>query len=140
MVVVALDCFFSSAISSIIGFVQRLISAISSIRFPSPPSWLTSLFGGEYAAGPGVTAFMTPPSALQLSPNALHLAQGFPSLTGMGALAGRGGITINQDNSTTVKVDGSGIVDANAVAASVDYATRRTRRTTGAQYAMRLGA
>ena len=131
---------FGSAVSGIIGFVQSLISAIASIRFPSPPSWLTSLFGGEAAIGPGLTGFMVPPSTgFQLSPNALHLAQGFPSLSDLGALSARGGITINQDNSTHVKVDGSGIVDANAVAGSVAYATKRTDRTTGTTYAMKLG-
>ena len=129
---------FGSAVSSIIGFVQSLISAIASIRFPSPPSWLTSMFGGEYAAGPGLTGYMTPPSALQLSPNALHLAQGFPSLSGLGALAGRGNVSIYQDNSTTVKVDGSGIADPQAVAGSVSYAVGRNSRTRGTGYAMNL--
>lgn len=33
-----------NAISTVVGFVQRLISALGSLKFPSPPSWLTSLF------------------------------------------------------------------------------------------------
>ena len=128
---------FGSAVSSIIGFVQSLISAIASIRFPSPPSWLTSIFGADATAGmPGLGAFMVPPEALRM--DRLHLAQGYPSLSGLGALGARGGVTIYQDNSSTVKVDGSGIADPQAVAGSVDYALNRNGRTRGAQYAVKL--
>ena len=130
---------FGSAVSGIIGFVQSLISAIASIRFPSPPSWLTSIFTGEGVAGmPGGHAYMVPPDALRLPANALHLASGYPSLADMGGLGGRGGIVQNIDQRTIVQVDGSGIADPQAVAGQVAYAVTRNARTRGAQYAMKL--
>lgn len=137
---------FGSAVSSIIGFVQSLISAIASIRFPSPPSWLTSIFtGGGVIGMPGAHAYMVPPAALRPGPvrggGELHLSRGYPSLADLGGLSGRGGQVIVQqiDQSTTVKVDGSGIVDANKVAASVGYAVGRTDRTQGRVPSVVLG-
>lgn len=35
------------AIQGVIDFVGRLIDKITGIRFPSPPSWMTNLFGGS---------------------------------------------------------------------------------------------
>ncbi|WP_343930376.1 hypothetical protein [Tsukamurella strandjordii] len=115
-----------SAVQTVIGWVQSLISAIGNISFPSPPSWLSSIFelgdgatiiahryagvgGGTITAAPG--AFSAP------APN----------------LRGAAPVMVNNyyDQSTKVQVDGSGIVDANKVASSVGYAVGRTDRTQG---------
>lgn len=56
-----------NAISKVVGFVQNLIGALGSLKFPKPPGWLTSLFSapedptmsfnapsyGKFAAGDG---------------------------------------------------------------------------------------
>lgn len=105
----------ASAIQSVIGFVSDLIGKLSSI---SLPSWLP--FSGT---GLGVVAHMAPPPTSQL-----QLAAGFPSVAGLGGLGGGGRIVVDQ--SITVHVDGSGIVDEYRVASEIERVLARYRRTT----------
>lgn len=48
----------ASAISTVVSWVSNLIGKLTSIRWPSPPGWLSSLFGGgidpfDFGPGPG---------------------------------------------------------------------------------------
>ncbi len=125
----------SSAIGTVVGWVQNLISAIGSIHWPSPPSWLSSMFGGlDPAMMPGRSAFMAPSWTMQ-NPAVLQLASGGPSLLGLGGLGGRGGGMVI-DNSVTINVDGSGIVDPAKVAREIESVLARRNRTTGRQSAV----
>lgn len=127
------------AISTVIGFVQSLISAISNISFPSPPGWMTSLFGATLSpAIPGAAAYMAPAWNVQ-NPRVLQLAGGYPSLSDLGGLRTGGTVVQQIDQSVNVKVDGSGIVDPQRVAESVTGAIGRNNRTRGVVPAMRLG-
>lgn len=105
----------ASAIQTVIGFVENLIGKLSSI---SLPSWLP--FSGT---GLGVVAHMAPPPTSQL-----QLAAGFPSVADLGGLGGGGRIVVDQ--SITVHVDGSGIVDEYRVASEIERVLARYRRTT----------
>ncbi|MFW0790105.1 hypothetical protein [Gordonia sp. CPCC 205333] len=129
----------ANAISTVVGWVQNLISAISNISWPSPPGWLSGLFGGfePMVAMPGESAFMTPTWAVH-NPRTLQLASGAPSLADLGGLGGRG-TTVYVDNSISVQVDGSGIVDVNKVARAVEDVLTRHRRTIGARPAVVFG-
>ncbi|QDF17432.1 tape measure protein [Gordonia phage Coeur] len=127
-----------SAISTVVGWVQSLISAISNISWPSPPGWLSSIFGGlDPALMPGAAAYMTPAWAVQ-DPTKLHLAGGFPSLADLGGLGGGRPIIVQQDNSITVEVDGSGIVDAVAVGRQIERVLSKYRVTSGQRAAVQF--
>ena len=56
------------------------------------------------------------------------IAAGFPSVAGLGGLGGGGRIVVDQ--SITVHVDGSGIVDEYRVASEIERVLARYRRTT----------
>ncbi len=125
------------AISTVVGWVQNLISAISNISWPSPPGWLSSMFGGlDPAMFPGQSAFMAPQWTITPS-DRVHLASGYPSLTDIGGLGGRG-VTVLQDNSVTVQVDGSGIVDEVAVGRQIERVLSKYRVTSGQRAAVQF--
>lgn len=49
----------ASAISTVVGWVSNLIGKLGSIRWPSPPGWLSSMFGSN----PIADMYATPASA-----------------------------------------------------------------------------
>lgn len=121
----------ADAVSPIINAISDLISWIGRIRFPSPPAWMSKMFsGGVGMTGvPGVDSmlrFMAPPSLNMSGVPDLTAASSPPPATGA-LLGGGGGGGVTVDNSVTVNIDGSGIVDARAVADQV----RRVFRNDG---------
>lgn len=122
-----------NAINTVIGWVRSLISALANIRFPSPPGWLSKVF-----EAPGFT----------LGPDSARIVTGVPGvLTAAAAPAPRPGfaaggsaVIYQIDQSTHVTVDGSGVVDVQAVADSVTGALGRNQKTRGGVPAVRLGA
>ena len=71
-------------------------------------------------------------------PNVAHFASGYPNIRALGALAGAGGGRTYVDQSITIRVDGSGVVDPQAVASAVTGALGRNSRTRGTTNAVRL--
>lgn len=123
----------TGAISTIIGMVQSLISAIASIRWPSPPGWLGSILGSAVSPDGAITAGAS-------TPNTITAASASPFTGGTSPRMFASATVINVDNSTTVRVDGSGAVDPQAIAGTVVGAIGRNSRTRGTSPAVRLGA
>lgn len=121
-------------IDNVIGAVSSLIGWISNIRFPSPPAWLSNMFSAEPASMLGVPntdqimRFMAPPS-LNMSAEPNLTAARAETLSP--AALGRGGMRMNVDNSVKINVDGSGIVDARAVADAIRSAIGTDARRRG---------
>lgn len=124
---------WNSIVSAVAAAIARIAALIASISWPSPPAWLSGMFAFDPFAGlSGERAFMSPTVSVQL-------AQGFPSVADLGGIA-RGGMVTNIDNSVTVKVDGSGVVDPQRVSHAVIGALGRNTQTRGLGYAVNLGA
>lgn len=129
-----------SPLRGLIGLINNVIGAIGRIRFPSPPAWMSNLFGsGHFAYGDmygvpdKVFRFMSPPPLTAAAQPELTAASSSPAL---GDLVGSGALAtapqrVEIDNSVNVTVDGSGIVDPRAVADQVRRALTRDNRGRG---------
>lgn len=128
------------AINTIIGFVQNLINALSNIRFPSPPGWLSDMFGS--AAVPQLVG--VPPVAglfRFLPPSPMGFAAGYPDLTAagpapsLGAVVGTGSQPIYVTN---VSVTVQGAIDPQGTAQQIKNMLTGRDRTVGAAAAVDL--
>ena len=121
----------ADAVQPIISAISNLIGWIGRIRFPSPPAWMSKMFSGGVAltgipAADAMLRFMQPPTLNMAGIPDLTAAQSLPEPGALlGGMRGGGGMTV--DNSITIEIDGSGIVDARAVADQV----RRVFRSDG---------
>lgn len=128
-----------SPIRGLISLIESVIGAISRIRFPSPPAWLSKVMGSaaySYGDVMGVPnsmfKFMAQPQLTAASQPELTAARS-PSLDefagGLGRLGGNSRVEV--DNSVTINVDGSGIVDERRVADSIRRALTQDNRNRG---------
>ncbi|AVJ48762.1 tape measure protein [Gordonia phage SallySpecial] len=128
----------AGAIGTVVDWIRQLISWISNIKWPSPPGWLSSLFGAE---GPAFMAIPTMASAPWE-----NFAAGGPELSAARAdplpmlarIGAGGGGTVAIDQRTIINVDATGVADPQAVAAAVTGALRRNSQTRGVTPAVRL--
>lgn len=109
-------------IEGVVSTVGRLIGKLGSIHWPKPPSWLGKVFG----TGDDGMAFSapTPPSTGGL----MQAAAGDYGVLG-GQRSSNGPVHV--DNSVHITVDGSGIVDARAVAEAIRKALQIDGRDRG---------
>ena len=128
-----------SPIRGLISLIESVIGAISRIRFPSPPAWLSKVMGSaaysygdvmgvpnsmfKFMAQPQLTAAATPELTAARSPSLDEFAGG------LGRLGGNNRVEV--DNSITINVDGSGIVDERRVADSIRRALTNDNRNRG---------
>ena len=128
-----------SPIRGLISLIESVIGAISRIRFPSPPAWLSKVMGSaaysygdvmgvpnsmfKFMAQPQLTAAATPEVTAARSPSLDEFAGG------LGRLGGNNRVEV--DNSITINVDGSGIVDERRVADSIRRALTNDNRNRG---------
>ena len=128
-----------SPIRGLISLIESVIGAISRIRFPSPPAWLSKVMGSaaysygdvmgvpnsmfKFMAQPQLTAAATPELTAARSPSLDEFAGG------LGRLGGNNRVEV--DNSVTINVDGSGIVDERRVADSIRRALTTDNRNRG---------
>lgn len=133
-------------IGDVISWVGRLIDRIRSISFPSPPAWMSNLFGETVMPhdsvlgiprDSGVFRFMAPPAATFAGSPDITAAGSwdvipdiFRAFGGRRPGAGSGG-EVSVDNSIHITVDGSGIVDPRKVADSIRAALTGDARTRG---------
>lgn len=116
----------TAPIRGLIGLIQAVIGAISRIRFPSPPGWMRRLTGSAVNFS-GSGAMLTAAGPASFSP-----------LGGVLAPAASG--PVNVDARTIINVDGSGIVDARAVAEQIRDALKTDGRQRGGRLAAMGGA
>ena len=128
-----------SPIRGLISLIESVIGAISRIRFPSPPAWLSKVMGSaaysygdvmgvpnsmfKFMAQPQLTAAAQPELTAARSPSLDEFAGG------LGRLGGNSRVEV--DNSVTINVDGSGIVDERRVADSIRRALTNDNRNRG---------
>ncbi|HHI6724372.1 TPA: hypothetical protein ACP6X0_002741 [Staphylococcus aureus] len=117
----------TAPIRGLIGLIQAVIGAISRIRFPSPPGWMRKLTGSAMSFSAGGGAMLTAAGPASFSP-----------LGGVLAPAASG--PVNVDARTIINVDGSGIVDARAVAEQIRDALKSDGRQRGGRLAAMGGA
>lgn len=130
---------FMDRVRAIIGVVQSLIDRIRSISFPSPPAWVSSLFGHNVHGHDSllgvpedsqVFRFMAPPPMTFGGTPDLTAASSLASMVGaFGQVGGSGRVEV--DNSVHITVDGSGIVDPRRVADAIRQALTDDGRTRG---------
>lgn len=113
-------------IRQLIGFIEQVIGAISRIHFPSPPGWMKKLTGSAMTFGGG-GAMLTAAGPASFSPIG-------------GVLSGVSSAPVTVDNRTIINVDGSGIVDARAVAEQIRDALKSDGRQRGGRLAAMGGA
>ena len=113
-----------NAISTVVGWIQNLVGWLGNIHWPSPPGWLSGLFGAATGVEFSGISTMTGDS-----PGWLNFAASPWWLGGRAAVGGTSAPAVV--NNWTVNVDGSGIVDPDKVAQSVTAALTRYRRTLG---------
>lgn len=116
----------TAPIRGLISLIQSVIGWISRIRFPSPPGWMRKLTGSamNFSAGGAMLTAAGPAS--------------FSPLGGVLAPAASG--PVNVDARTIINVDGSGIVDARAVAEQIRDALKTDGRQRGGRLAAMGGA
>ena len=117
----------TAPIRGLISLIQSVIGWISRIRFPSPPGWMRKLTGSAVNFSAGGGAMLTAAGPATFSP-----------LGGVLAPAASG--PINVDARTIINVDGSGIVDARAVAEQIRDALKTDGRQRGGRLAAMGGA
>lgn len=116
----------TAPIRALIGLVEAVIGAISRIHFPSPPGWMRKLTGSAMTFGGG-GAMLTAAGPASFSPIG-------------GMLSGVSSAPVTVDNRTIINVDGSGIVDARAVAEQIRDALKSDGRRRGGRLASGGGA
>lgn len=107
----------TAPIRGLISLIQSVIGWISRIRFPSPPGWMKRLTGSAVNFSGG-GAMLTAAGPASFSPLG-------------GVLAPAASAPVNVDARTIINVDGSGIVDARAVAEQIRGVLRDDSRTRG---------
>lgn len=117
----------TAPIRGLISLIQSVIGWISRIRFPSPPGWMRKLTGSAMSFSAGGGAILTAAGPASFSP-----------LGGVLAPAASG--PVNVDARTIINVDGSGIVDARAVAEQIRDALKSDGRQRGGRLAAMGGA
>lgn len=117
----------TAPIRGLISLIQSVIGWISRIRFPSPPGWMRKLTGSAVNFSAGGGAMLTAAGPATFSP-----------LGGVLAPAASG--PVNVDARTIINVDGSGIVDARAVAEQIRNALKTDGRQRGGRLAAMGGA
>lgn len=117
--------FLTAPLRGLIGIIESVIGAISRIRFPSPPGWMSRLTGSAQVYGSG--AMMTAAGPASFSPIGTALTRGDSS-------------PVTVDARTIINVDGSGIVDPRAVAEQVKSALKSDGRQRGGRLAAMGGA
>ena len=117
----------TAPIRGLISLIQSVIGWISRIRFPSPPGWMRKLTGSAMNFSAGGGAMLTAAGPASFSP-----------LGGVLAPAASG--PVNVDARTIINVDGSGIVDARAVAEQIRDALKTDGRRRGGRLAAMGGA
>lgn len=117
----------TAPIRGLIGLIQEVIGWISRIRFPSPPGWMKRLTGSAMNFSSGGGAMLTAAGPASFSPIG-------------GVLAGAASGPVNVDARTIINVDGSGIVDARAVAEQIRDALKSDGRQRGGRLAAMGGA
>lgn len=129
-----------NAISTVIGWIQSLIGWLGNISWPSPPGWLTGLFGSdmgaEFKAVPsGVDSF------LRFLPEPhLGMASVGPELTAasmnpsFGRVTRGGGPSVSQ---TVVNITIEGALDPVAVGRQVEKVVNKFNTTVGNSNAVR---
>lgn len=122
-------------INGLIGLIRRVIGAIGSIRFPSPPAWMSRITGAAAGATALMPAapfrFMAAPTTFSATPEIT--AARSPSLADIagGMIGGSTGGRVEIDNSVHITVDGSGIVDPRRVADAIRKALADDNRGRG---------
>lgn len=117
----------TAPIRGLISLIQSVIGWISRIRFPSPPGWMRKLTGSAMNFSAGGGAMLTAAGPATFSP-----------LGGVLTPAASG--PVNVDARTIINVDGSGIVDARAVAEQIRDALKTDGRQRGGRLAAMGGA
>lgn len=117
----------TAPIRGLISLIQSVIGWISRIRFPSPPGWMRKLTGSAVTFSAGGGAMLTAAGPATFSP-----------LGGVLTPAASG--PVNVDARTIINVDGSGIVDARAVAEQIRDALKTDGRQRGGRLAAMGGA
>jgi hypothetical protein len=133
----------TSPISTIIGLVQSLIGWISRIRFPSPPAWVSGLFGSgpdpALIGVPRMDSFLRflPPPHLEAAapPPALTAAMDGHPLAALARL--QSGETHVSNVTINVQVDGA--LDPLAVGRQIQDVLAKYVRTSGQGLALQIG-
>ncbi|KAA0925955.1 hypothetical protein [Rhodococcus sp. ANT_H53B] len=120
-----------NAFNAVKGAVEAVIGAISRIRFPSPPAWLSSIFGA-----PGEGATFLPPAMTRFFPDGyMQMAAAGPDLTAASSISlGRfsmGGGGSGATNITNVNITVEGAIDPVAVGAQIQGLLRQYNVTVG---------
>lgn len=122
------------AIQGVIDFVSRLIDRITNIRFPSPPSWMTSLFGGS-----GEAEFkFTPPDVMRFFPEVYSRFDAAPaditaasSGLGLGTSFSNGSSGNVVQHNTTVHITVEGAIDPLSTAKQITQLLKQQGITVG---------
>lgn len=125
----------ASAVMGVVRAVGNLISRISSIRWPSPPKWVSRFFSAptpNFTGVPGMESMLswTAPPLLTLGaapPDLTAAAVTMPNMPAALASGSSGGNT----QIVNINVDGSGIVDPRAVADAIRAAIKSDGRARG---------
>lgn len=142
---IAIDAFslVADAISTVVGWIRSLINWISNIDWPSPPSWLTGLFGAVPTAFPSLIGVPRADSILRfLPPVPFMAAAAMPEITAAdpgNPFATIGRLSSANVQNTTINVQIDGALDPIAVGAQVEDVLRKYARATGGSVAFQLG-
>jgi phage-related protein len=123
------------AIQGVIDFVGRLIDKITGIRFPSPPGWMTSLFGGS---GEAEFRFLSP-DIMRFTPDVFQRFDAAPAQLTAASSAGLGlGTSFSNGSSgnvvqhnTTVHITVEGALDPLSTAKQITQLLKQQGITVG---------
>lgn len=130
----------TSPIRAVIDLVSRLIGRITSIRFPSPPSWVSTLFGSRVAELVGVPP---PGEVFSFLPDPELTASLAPELTAASTTTSSGGVDLASAGSGQVvnhytHIEVTGALDKKAVADQIRDIIDGTDRNRGSRRAVGL--
>ncbi|WP_330182825.1 hypothetical protein OHB26_03680 [Nocardia sp. NBC_01503] len=133
----------TGAITAVINAIRSLVDWIGNIHWPSPPSWLTSLFGGPVAELVGVPAAagfdvlrFLPAGFDAFAAPGPELTAAAPPLLGWAAAAA--GASMAAPQITTVNITVEGAVDPQATALQIQRILSGRNITVGASAAIDL--